>query len=145
MADVVTVKVEGLRELERAMDELTTATARGQGRKALAAGGEVLARRMRDLAPRDTGNLIENIDEGGQLTRRQKSMHRKFADIERYVGASDPAAVQTEFGNENQPPQPWARPAWDQTQDRVLKTIADTLMVGVDKAVQRARRKAMKG
>ncbi len=144
MPPVVRHQVEGLRELDAALQELTTATAANQGRKALRAGGEVLADRMIELVKRRTGALAESIGVGTRLTRRQRRASPKQADVEMHVGPNDPAAIQEEFGNSHQAPDPFARPAWDQTQGRVLKTITVELTANVDKAVQRARRKALK-
>lgn len=140
----ITVKVEGLREVEQAMEELSRAANRSVGRKALIEGGEILARTMRNLAPRDEGHLIESIDVGTKLTRRQRSLHRKESDVEVFVGANDPAAVTQEFGTEDHPPQPFARPAWAESQDAVLQRVGDVLMVEVDNRVKRARAKAAK-
>lgn len=141
MANPVTFRIEGLRETEKALAELSKAAARSQGRKALQAGGEVLAKRARELVPKDKGHMAESIDVSGTLTRTQKAQHRKQADIERFVGPNDPGAVAQEFGTYFHPPQPFMRPAWDQTHGEVLKRISDHLMVGVSQAVARARRK----
>lgn len=142
MVGAVTFKIEGLRETEAAMQELSKAAAKAQGRKALIAGGEVLASAAYRLAPKDEGYLADSIAVGTKLTRRQRSSHRKQADIEVFVGPNDPAAVPQEFGWEGNPPQPFMRPAWDQTHVAVLKRITDQLMVGVSQAVVRAQRKA---
>lgn len=139
-----TVKIEGLREVEKAMEELGRAASTAAGRKALLEGGEILARSMRNLAPKDEGHLIESIDVGTKLTRRQRSLHRRESPVEVFVGANDPAAVTQEFGTVDHAPQPFARPAWDETQDDVLKRVGDVLMVEVEKRVKRARAKAAK-
>ena len=137
----MTVKVEGLREVEKAFAEIGKAASKRVAQNALKQGGEILAKRMRQLAPRDEGNLIESIDVSTRLTRAQRQKHEKRAPVEMFVGPNNPAAVPQEFGTFKEPPQPFARPAWDETQGEVLKRISDELMVGVDKAVQRARRK----
>jgi HK97 gp10 family phage protein len=141
----VKVRVEGLREVEQALSELKTATARSVGLKALRAGGEILARAARGLAPKDEMHLSESIDVGTKLTKRQAGLHVKESDLEVFVGPNDPAAIQQEFGNFKDAPQPFLRPAWDETKDQVLQRIADELMVGVDQAVAKARAKALKG
>jgi len=140
-----TVKVEGLRQVEQAMEEISRSASKALARRALTEGGEIFAKEWRNIAPRDEGNYIESIDVGTKLTRRQKAQHRKESPVEVFVGANDPAAVTQEFGTVDHPPQPSARPAWASTQDAVLKRVGDELMVGIDKAVQRARRKAVKG
>lgn len=142
MVEIVTVHIEGLREVEKAMEELSTAVSRRVARKALTAGGEVIAREARALVPVDIGYMRESIDVSTRLTRRQRAMHRKAAPVEMFVGPNDPGAVAEEFGWKDGRPQPYMRPAWDRTRQQALNTIADVLTVEVDKAVARARKKA---
>lgn len=142
----VTVKIEGLKDVERALLELneqvgTGRAARNVGLRALRSGGEILAREARRLAPKRDLHLSESIDVAATLTRSQRAKHAKQDPVEMFVGANNPAAIPQEFGTFKEPPQPFMRPAWDQTQDQVLKRISDTLMVEVEKAAQRAARK----
>lgn len=137
--------VEGLKEVEAVFADLGKSVSRRIARKALTAGGEILAKEMRSRAPRKDSNLVESIDVGTQLTRRQRAMHRKQDPVEVFVGAKDPAAVPQEFGTFKEPPQPFARPAWDASKTQVLDRISDELMVGVDQAVARAAAKAKRG
>lgn len=142
----LTVKVEGLRAIDEALDQFTRTKRRAIGRKALDNAGQILARSMRDKAPEDEGHLKESIDVGGVLAPGPKSAHPKVAEQERYVGPdSRPQAVQQEFGNENHPPQPFARPAWDEEQHAVLGRISDELWIGIERAAKAAARKAAKG
>lgn len=139
-----TVTVEGLQELELALAEIAETPRRTVGRNALKAGGEITARRARELAPKDEGDLVESIDVSGKLAPSQKAEHRKHAsDIEQFVGpGTHPQAIQQEFGNVNHPPRPFMRPAWDSTQDQVLQRIGDELWIGLQKAQRNAARKA---
>lgn len=141
----VTVKFEGGKQLDAALSQFTPAKRRSIGRKALDDGGQILARSMRDKAPVDEGGLRESIDVSGTLAKAPRAAHKKVAEQERYVGPdSRPAAVQQEFGNENHVAQPFARPAFDETGDQVLKRIGDELWVGIEKAARAAARKAAK-
>lgn len=142
----VTVRFEGGRELDAALSQFTPTKRRSIGRKALDEAGEIMAKSMRSKVPVDTGGLRESIDVSGSLNKGAKAAHRKIAEQERYVGPDGrPAAVQQEFGNENHPPQPFARPAFDETGDQVLKRIGDELWVGIEKAAAAAARKAARG
>lgn len=139
------IKVEfvGGRELDAALSQFTPTKRRSIGRKALDEAGEIMAKLMRAKAPVDEGGLRESIDVSGTLAPSTKKNHKKEAEQERYVGPdARPAAVQQEFGNENHPPQPFARPAFDETKDAVLKRIGDELWVGIEKASKAAARKA---
>lgn len=141
----VTVKFEGGKALDEALGQFTPAKRRAIGRVALDAGGQILARSMRDKVAVDSGGTKESIDVSGTLAKGPKAAHKKIAEQERYVGPdSRPAAIQTEFGNEHQAAQPFGRPAFDETGDEVLKRIGDELWVGIDKAAKAAARKAAK-
>ena len=138
----VTFTVNGLREVEQGLGQLKSATARSVTRRALHAGGELIARDARIAAPRDTWNLHESIKISGTLSPSQAAQHQKEAEQEVFVGPDDrPQAVTQEFGTAFHPPQPYMRPAFDAQKHNVVKRIADELMVGVDRAVQRAARR----
>lgn len=142
----VRVKVEGLRELDKALSQFTPTKRRTIGRKALDEAGEITAKVARALAPRDQGHLQESIDVSGSLNRSAKKAHRKQAEQERYIGPSGlPQAITQEFGTFKEPPQPFLRPAWAETQEAVLKRISDELWVGIEKAAVAAAKRAAKG
>ena len=143
-----TVRVEGLRELDRALGQLPKSTAKAVSRQVLRDAAEPMARAARQLAPRDEYHLYESIDVSTRLSRRQKAMHREtnsdtFAEM--FMGTNNPAGVQQEFGNERHGAQPFIRPAWDAEKQPTLERIADALWVRIAQAAQRLARKATKG
>lgn len=143
----VRVKVIGLKETEAALKALneqvgTGRAARRVGLRALRAGGEILAKEARQRAPKFEMYLSESIDVSTRLTKSQRAAHKKFAPVEMFVGPNNPAAIPQEFGTFKEPPQPFMRPAWDATKDQVLKRIADTLMVDVERTAKREAAKA---
>lgn len=139
----ISFNIAGLRETRDAMAGLSKATARRQMRDALMAGGELTARVARALAPVDEGGLRESIDVSTRLSARQAVLHRKMAEVEVFVGPrSSPKSIVQEFGSVEQPPQSYMRPAWAQTGRQVLARIADEIMVRVNAAVARAKKKA---
>lgn len=139
-------KIEGLRQLEKNLMGLKRATAKNVARKVLKEAGEPIAAAARRNAPIEEGHLRESIDVGTKLTRRQAALHRKMTPdaVEVFVGPNDPAAVQQEFGNEDHSAQPFMRPAWDGTKREALHIITHRLGVEIDKAAERAARKAAK-
>jgi HK97 gp10 family phage protein len=140
-----TVKVEGLKEIEAALGQFTVAKRRAIGRVALQNAGEITAKAARALVPVDSGGLRESIDVSGSLSKGQKGQHGKQADQERFIGPdSRPQGHLREFGGDGNPPQPFMRPAWDETKDQVLQRIGDELIVGIEKAVQQSARRAAK-
>lgn len=143
---MASVKIEGLRELDRALGELPKATARNVLRRVLRKAAEPVERAMESRAPQRTGDLERSIITGTRLTSRQARDARKegkhFAEV--HVGTSDPAGMFQEFGTFKEPAQPWATPAWEATKDDALKAIGTELGTEIEKAAARLARKRAK-
>ena len=140
------VRVEGLRELDRALGELPRQTGKRLALKVLKEAAKPLAEAGAANAPLGpTGNLKASYGVGTKLTRRQGKLNRKESPVEVYAGPNDPAAIQTEFGNAHQAAEPHLRPAWDAGKDKALSDIKTGLWTGIQKAAARLARKAAKG
>lgn len=141
----VRVSFVGGRELDEALNQFTPSKRRAIGRVALDNAGEITAKAARALAPVDSGGLRESIEVSGTLSRAQKSQHTKAAEQERFIGPdSRPQGHLREFGSDGNAPQPFLRPAWDQTNNAVKDRIGDELWVGIEKAVKAAARKTLR-
>lgn len=146
------VHVEGLRELDHALGELpksmAKATLRRTGLKVL----QPVADTMEALAPDDpaTGgnDLRSRIGVGTKLSPRQAKLNRKVegkAFVEVYAGAGPlPQAHLQEFGTVNHPPQPFARPAWDQHKGGLLPAISKELWAEIQKSAARLAKRLAK-
>lgn len=149
----VTVKIEGLSELDAKLGELSKAAGKAALRRSLKKSAEPLAALMQSLAPDREGSpaerdLRQSIAVSTKLSKRQASMHRKMfrndkASVEMFVGAGKlPHPHLVEFGTFKMDPQPFARPAWDQDKMALLERLKDAIRVEIEKSVARARRKA---
>jgi HK97 gp10 family phage protein len=143
-------KVEGLRELERALAELPKATAKNTLKRTLKLAAQPIADEAQRLAPRDTGGLAEGIMVTAKKPKKHKPKSgRAFAEI--YIGpkAKSRNAVPQEFGTSTSAAQPFMRPAWDSKKMEALEIIRDELGNQITKAAERlakkAARKAAKG
>lgn len=141
------VRVDGLRELDRALGDLPKATAKGVLRRTLKQSAEPMATLANALAPILTGDLSESFSYSTKLNKRQGKLHRKAvkndkAFVEGFVGSNDPAAIQQEFGNVNHGPQPSLRPAWEAQKKPTVERISAALWSEIQKSVARADRKA---
>jgi HK97 gp10 family phage protein len=141
----VKIKVEGLRELERALNELSVSQSKGVlrrvGRKAL----EPFDQAWRSKAPVHDGDLRTSGGVGSNLTKRERRRHKRESTVEVFAGpGGDPVPAQQEFGNERHGAQPFMRPAWDETKDQALEIVAKELGGEIEKAAQRAARRAAK-
>lgn len=137
------VKVEGLKELERALRELPRATAKNVMKRVLIKAGTPVAEKAAAMAPVETGSLQKAVGIGSRLTRRQKSASPKQSAVEVYIGVgrSLPQGHMQEFGTVKLPPQPFLRPAWDGGQTAVLEDIKTLTWAEIEKAAARLARK----
>lgn len=154
MRTVVKVKIEGLRELEKALTELPKATAKSTLKRILLKQGKPVADTMRGLAPDDpvtSGKDLKNsIGVGTKLSKNQARLHRKatkndkdFAEV--FIGAGAlPQAHLQEWGTVDHGPQPFARPAWDQHQGSMLNGFKDDLWAAIKKSAAMVAKRAMR-
>lgn len=142
-----TVKVEGLKDLERALKGLPAANAKAVLRRTLKEAGEPVAKAARALVPKEQGYLSESIDVSTKLSGRQRSLHKKQSPVETFIGPGpDPAGHLQEFGTgPGHQAQPFLRPAWDQNKAKVLDTIANLTWVEIEKTANRLAKRAAKG
>lgn len=132
------VKVEGLKDIEAALAQLSKATGRNVMRRAAVNALEPVADAMRERAPVDDADLRDSIAVSTKRPRR----HRKLAEVEAFAGPGrHPQAHLQEFGTNHHPPQPFARPAWDAEKGGIVPALSDELWSEIDKAAARAARK----
>lgn len=155
-----TTYVEGLSELEDALEDLPAATARNVLRRTLIAAGQPIASHAARLVRRLTGTLEKSHTVGTKLSRRQRAVHKLWAasvptekvggffskpDEATYVFVGPgplPQAITEEFGKFDQAPHPSMRPAWDAEQNAALEAVKRGLRSEIDKATERLARKA---
>lgn len=135
-----TVKVEGLKALQTALQELPKATAQSVMLRVLKKRAQPIAEAAKQLVPVASGELRNSIVVSTKLTRRQLGQHEKAGpnDVEVFVGPGAlPQAHLQEFGTFKEPPQPFMRPAWDAEKENTLKGIADEMWSEIEKAAMR--------
>lgn len=138
--------MEGFKEAEKVMMNLPKATAKAAMRRLLKKAAQPIAEAGRANAPERLGGLKESYGVGTRLSKRQGRVSRRESDVEVFAGPNDPAAVQTEFGNDHQSAEPHLRPAWDAEKYNALDIISEGLMDEVSKTVARyAKRMRKKG
>lgn len=145
------MRVDGLSEVAKGLDQFTKATARGVLRRVGRDALEPMADAARSLAPDDPEtpdpDLGSSITVGTRLNKRQASMAKRDegkAFVTVYMGTNDPAGVQQEFGNENHGPQPFMRPAFDQHAQGTIKRVAEGLGDEITKTAKRVAARAAK-
>ena len=136
-------KIEGLKELEEALQELPKATGKNVLKRALMDAGQPVLDAARSAAPQLSGALQRSHTVGTKLTRSQKKENTPESTVEVYVGPSGLVqAITQEFGTRVAPAQPFMRPAWDANKVRALLMVRDSLADEIEKARARLARKA---
>jgi HK97 gp10 family phage protein len=155
----MTTHVSGLADLDRALQDMTKATARNAVRRALRAAGAPIYTDMVANAP---PHIKDSVEIGDKLTSRQAKLNNRSgnkANVEVFVGVSyklgqkGRTAHLFEFGTRMRyrssggytgriAAQPFVRPAWDQNQGKALGILKDAMWKEIGKATERARRKA---
>lgn len=150
----LTMKVEGLRELDAALGELPKATGKAVLRRTLKKAGKPVADDYAEKVRRRSGALAESAGVSTKLSRRQGRLHRKMfkddkASVEMFVGPGAlTQAITEEFGTPDQPAQGELRKSWDANRMGVLDTIKATLgdeIIKSAKRIAKKRAKAAKG
>ncbi|SOC21970.1 HK97-gp10 family putative phage morphogenesis protein [Rhodobacter maris] len=167
MANSTRLRIEGLADLERALDNLSKSVGRSVLRRSLRKAAEPMAERARALAPVKTGKLRESIKFGSLLNGSQRKLHRKLTLEERtaielflgpsYVkGSGGRVGHLVEFGtaphgngglfagtlHPGTPPRPFMRPAFDAEAGPTIARLKPILWAEIEKAAARAARKA---
>lgn len=150
------VRIEGLRELEKALQELPRATAKNVMRRGLIEAAQPTLEHARSLVPVATGGLRDSLEvstkakrgfkkdfSGANATGRSTQLPSASA-IQVYIGPSFPDGFHghlIEFGTSRTSPQAFLRPAWDATKDQVLASISGFTWGQLKKAADRLARK----
>ena len=138
----VKVKVEGLKELEKALSELPVATRRNVAKRALMEAAKPMVDEAKQRAPVLSGHLQTSVTSGKPLSRRQRKEHQRKSDLEVFVGPdAAPQGVMQEFGTVDHPAQPFLRPAFDNHVQAAIRTVGGILGREIEKAAARIARK----
>ena len=146
----VTVKIAGLRDLEKSLFGLPKATQKNVVRRVLKKAGEPIRDDARSDAPVARGILKRSIAVSTKLSKRQARINRgsaakKKGSIQVFIGAGNyPYAHMQEFGTDNLPRQAFLGPAFDQNKTRVLTKIIKDMQIEIDKAAKRLAKKQAK-
>lgn len=135
------IKIEGLKELDRALKELPNAVAKGVIRTALKKAAEPIRAAAEAGAPRLTHQLAQSIAISTTLSKRQRRKQGgKVGDVDVYVGASYPDGAHAhllEFGTSKMSARPFMRPAWEANKGAALDIIKRELWGAIQRAARR--------
>ncbi|WP_441280507.1 HK97-gp10 family putative phage morphogenesis protein [Tardiphaga sp. 862_B3_N1_1] len=165
-----TVKVEGLKEIKEALEEFSKATSGNILKRAVGTAGATFAEHAISLAPKDEGVLKKEIKvsrpkiitpgkaafaqamretgDKAEAAAAARAANRSAGGDGRsavaHVGPSKQAGqgILQEFGTAHHKAQPFMRPTWDAYDQKLVEVIRDELLVEINKAKQRAERKA---
>lgn len=143
---VVSVKVDGFKEIKKALDTLGKVATTSVLRSALRKAGTPVVHTAMLLAPKRTGDLASSVDIRSTLTTRQKRFSPKQkGEVELFIGPSHPTGAHghlLEFGTSRMPAKPFLRPAWDTHKEGVLKTLEKEIWDAIERVRRRLARRA---
>ncbi len=130
------VRIEGTDKIARNLKAMGKALTRKTLMPVLRENVQPIADDMRAAAPKASGELADSIRVTNRLSKTQRSKLQRIAPVEIYAGPGPlPQAIQKEFGNVREAPEPFIRPAFDAGVDRALRGIAkDGIKVILDAA-----------
>jgi HK97 gp10 family phage protein len=139
----VTVKIEGLQEVEEALSQAGPKLARAAMRKALKRGGDVFLARAKQRAPilkkatpqRQPGELRDAITEVVKLTPKQEAGRARIGlKHDPAKGNQSPGVygLFVEFGSVHNTAQPYMRPAYDSARQEAADVFAEEIRRGVE-------------
>ena len=126
----------GFREASKQLNDMSKASAKGVGRRALKTPARILA---------DT--MIKNVKVLTGATRDKIAVEKeknKKGRPQIAVASRDIASIQLEFGNSNSAAQPFARPSKEEAQERMFNEFGSALKNEVDSTVIKLAAKSAK-
>lgn len=132
-----TVRLDGFRELDKALEAIGPKNAKKVGHKAMREAGEILVDEAKVRVPVLTGELEDSITYIGETTNALDA-------LKGVVGFKKPASRRahlTEYGTVHSAPQPFMRPAFDASREAMIARMGKVIWDG---CVAEAR-KAPKG
>lgn len=130
------LKLEGMKDLEKALSDLEGLAAKKVASKAMEDALAPVVRDAKAIVRKRTGALAASIGTGSKLTRRQKKLARPIAPVEVFVGPglanrggrrAVAHAHLVEFGTFHSRPFPYMTPAWQNNVRRVFDNLADAM------------------
>jgi HK97 gp10 family phage protein len=157
----ITVKIDGLKEIEAALKTLSKSTARRVQQRVLMKRAEPIRDAAKAKVPVRTGAL-----KAGIIATTKRPRGHKTAAAQAFAGAGGgkagraaakaaggtpaevfvvtprlPQAHMVEFGSVNNRPQPYLRPAWDALKHGTLDGIAKDLWAEIQAAAARSAKR----
>lgn len=131
----ITVKIDGLSDVQRKLEALEDAVAADVMEKAVLIGAKIIQEDASRRAPRRTGKLAKSIEiEVKEKSRNSVSVavgpskeafYGKFVELGHAVVRGRRKAEKKVVGHV--PAKPFLRPAIDENEDAVKRTVAETL------------------
>lgn len=148
----MTVRLEGFRELERALNELPKSTGRNVLRRVAKGALEPMADKARGMAPVERGDLKQSIQVSEKRTKRVTRLNRfdRNTGVEVAMGPVSGKGVLNyatfaEFGTNDTRARPFMRPAWESGKDDALEYVKANLGSEIEKTAKRLAKKAARG
>jgi len=133
----VTLKVEGVRELNRRLETLPVKIQRKIVRQALRDGAKVIREEARRRVPVDTGRLRRTLTQRKGKARRGSYSVVVTHNWKRYAGTIPFYGGYVEHGTRKMPPRPYLRSALDERRDEATRVVIRGIREGIEREVRK--------
>lgn len=134
MATVKTSEVRGFKEIEALLKKLPEKTAEKVVNAALRSAANVIKKAAQDKAPVRTGALKKSL--AVELDKSTKTGTTARIGAKRKIAWY---AHIVEFGSSHSAARPFLRPAFDETQGKVMQKLAKQLLSGIFREAEKLR------
>ncbi len=133
----IEVEIKGDHELVRNLRKISKNATRKALSKAAKAGAEPIAKRMKELAPVDTGRLRDSIKTSFAYRSSNTARVRIGPRIKPKEGYGVAYDVFQEYGTSDHPAQPYARPAADEKKELAIEIVRSVMQGAVLEEVRK--------
>jgi HK97 gp10 family phage protein len=127
----MSIKVAGLKELERKLLTFEPKLGRKIIRQALRSGAKVIHSAVKADVPVETGALKESLKVRA-MRKRKHSYGVMIATSEGWFKGDEFYGAFLEFGTSKMPARPFVRPAFDSEKDNAAKIIVNEIKQGIE-------------
>lgn len=147
MPPALKFRMTGTKEMQRALEEVSHIYNKSVLTKILIKNGQPIADHASSLVRRRTGALARSAAVSTQLTPRQRSLEKSFANpgqyaTQVYIGFGAFYAHFQEFGTVYNSPRPALRPAWEGGKQAMWEGVRRDLAAHMERMVSKYRRMA---
>lgn len=139
------ITVKGDKALARKLKRLPARIVAKAIKKGIRAAAKPMVKTAKQLATRETGTLQKSIGIGLKTFRRTGAVQIRLGPRKSITGVGPDGRIRkpfkyahlVEFGNDKLPARPFMRPAWEQHNKRLVKSLPAAILTAVEREAKK--------